>query len=63
MFTFVEAPVFTEQVLELWTDEEYADFQQFLASSPELETSSRGSAAFEKYVGRPKVGANAAEHG
>lgn len=31
---FVETPVFTRQVLELLSDEEYAVFQQFLAANP-----------------------------
>lgn len=31
---FIETSVFTRQVLELLTDEEYADFQSELATSP-----------------------------
>jgi hypothetical protein len=31
---FIESPVFTHQVQELLTDEEYAEFQQYLALNP-----------------------------
>jgi hypothetical protein len=31
---FIETSVFTRQVLELMTDEEYADFQSELAANP-----------------------------
>src|SRR5580765_8440027 len=34
MLTFIESPAFTRQLLELWTDAEYAAFQQFLAANP-----------------------------
>ena len=36
MFTFVEAPKFTELVTDLWSDAEFAGFQQFLTRRPEL---------------------------
>jgi hypothetical protein len=35
MFTFVESPSFTAMLPELWTDAEYAAFQQFLAANPQ----------------------------
>jgi hypothetical protein len=35
MLTFVEAPKFTELMTELWSDAEFAAFQQFLARRPE----------------------------
>lgn len=31
---FIETPVFTRQVQELLTDDEYSEFQQFLIESP-----------------------------
>jgi hypothetical protein len=31
---FIESPVFTHQVQELLTDEQYAEFQQYLALTP-----------------------------
>jgi hypothetical protein len=31
---FIETPVFTRQVGELLSDEEYAEFQQFMADNP-----------------------------
>ena len=34
MLTFVESPSFTTTLAELWTDAEYAAFQQFLATNP-----------------------------
>lgn len=35
MLTFIESPSFTRQLVELWSDAEYAAFQQFLATNPE----------------------------
>jgi mRNA-degrading endonuclease RelE of RelBE toxin-antitoxin system len=35
MFTFIESPSFSTQLADLWTDAEYAAFQQFLATHPE----------------------------
>ena len=35
MLTFVESPSFSKQLTELWSDAEYAAFQQFLAVHPE----------------------------
>lgn len=32
----MEAPAFTEQVVELWSDEEYSEFQHFLAANPDF---------------------------
>jgi mRNA-degrading endonuclease RelE of RelBE toxin-antitoxin system len=34
MLTFIESPAFTEQCTALWTDAEYAAFQQFLVARP-----------------------------
>ena len=31
---FIETSIFTEDVLSLLTDDEYTDFQQFLANNP-----------------------------
>lgn len=31
---FIETPIFTEDVLELLSDEEYAEFQKYLADNP-----------------------------
>src|SRR5438876_353105 len=36
MFTFVESPSFSAMLPELWTDAEYAAFQQFLAANPRM---------------------------
>ena len=35
MITFIESPLFTRQVPDYLSDEEYAAFQAFLASSPD----------------------------
>jgi len=35
MFTFIEHPIFTKQISNLLTDEEYRQFQTDLASNPE----------------------------
>lgn len=35
MLTLIESPAFTEQCTDLWTDAEYAAFQQFLVARPE----------------------------
>ncbi|HID1455385.1 hypothetical protein [Legionella pneumophila] len=31
---FIETPIFTEDVKELLSDEEYAEFQEYLADNP-----------------------------
>ncbi|CZG73141.1 TPA: hypothetical protein ACJT8G_000869 [Legionella pneumophila] len=31
---FIEIPIFTEDVKELLSDEEYAEFQEYLADNP-----------------------------
>ena len=31
---FIETPIFTEDVKELLSDEEYAEFQKYLADNP-----------------------------
>jgi hypothetical protein len=35
MITFIESPLFTRQVHDYLSDEEYAAFQAFLAASPD----------------------------
>jgi hypothetical protein len=35
MLTFVESPSFTAALADLWTDAEYAEFQQFLIANPQ----------------------------
>jgi len=36
MATFVESPIFTAGVLELLTDEQYAELQYFMLQNPEF---------------------------
>lgn len=31
---FIETPIFTEDVIELLTDDEYAEFQKYLVDNP-----------------------------
>lgn len=45
---FIETPVFTKQVLELLSDEEYAEFQQFLMESPEAGDVIEGTGGLRK---------------
>ncbi len=61
MFTFVEAPLFTELVGEYFTDEEYSALQVALARNPELGDVIPGSGGVRKVRwgsrGRGKWGA------
>lgn len=45
---FIETPVFTRQVLELLSDEEYAEFQQFLMKHPEAGDVIEGTGGLRK---------------
>jgi mRNA-degrading endonuclease RelE of RelBE toxin-antitoxin system len=45
---FIETPVFTRQVLELLSDEEYAEFQQFLMEHPEAGDVIEGTGGLRK---------------
>jgi hypothetical protein len=48
MVTFIESPLFTKQVHDYLTDEEYSVFQAFLASKPETGVVVRGSGGVRK---------------
>jgi hypothetical protein len=48
MVTFVESPLFTRQVHDYLTDDEYGVFQAFLASNPEVGDVVRGSGGVRK---------------
>ena len=48
MITFVESPIFTKQVHDYLTDEEYRIFQAFLAVSPDAGDVVRGSGGVRK---------------
>ena len=48
MVTFVESPLFTKQVHDYLTDDEYGAFQAFLASNPEVGDVVRGSGGVRK---------------
>jgi mRNA-degrading endonuclease RelE of RelBE toxin-antitoxin system len=45
---FIETPVFTRQVLELLSDEEYAEFQQFLMENPDAGDVIEGTGGLRK---------------
>lgn len=48
MVTFVESPLFTKQVHDYLTDEEYGAFQVFLATNPDTGAVVRGSGGVRK---------------
>ena len=48
MITFVESPLFTKQVHDYLTDDEYRIFQAFLAVSPDAGDVVRGSGGVRK---------------
>jgi len=43
VITFIESPLFTRQVYDYLSDEEYAAFQAFLANSPDAGDIVKGS--------------------
>ncbi len=45
---FVETPVFTRQITALVTDEQYAEFQRFLAENPEAGDLIQGTGGLRK---------------
>lgn len=45
---FIETPVFTRQITELVTDEQYAEFQGFLADNPEAGDVIQGTGGLRK---------------
>ena len=45
---FIESPVFTRQVQELLTDDDYADFQEYLAVNPEAGDVIQGTGGLRK---------------
>lgn len=55
MVTFVESPLFTKQVDDYLTDDEYGVFQAFLATNPDSGAVVRGSGGVRKVraVGGP----------
>ncbi len=48
MITFIESPLFTRQVPDYLSDEEYAAFQAFLAASPDAGDVVKGSGGVRK---------------
>jgi hypothetical protein len=48
MVTFVESPLFTKNVLDYLTDDEYGVFQKFLATNPDSGAVVRGSGGVRK---------------
>jgi hypothetical protein len=48
MITFVESPLFTKQVHDYLTDDEYGVFQAFLAANPDTGDMVRGSGGVRK---------------
>ena len=48
VLTFVESPLFSRLVYDYLTDDEYADFQQYLASNPDAGDVVRGSGGVRK---------------
>ena len=48
MITFIESPLFTRQVPDYLSDEEYAAFQSFLAASPDAGDVVKGSGGVRK---------------
>jgi len=63
MVTFVESPLFTKQVHDYLTDDEYRVFQAFLATSPDAGDVVRGSGAFARFAGTVAVPAKAVASG
>lgn len=45
---FVETPIFTKLLKELMNDDEYCEFQQFLANNPEAGKVIKGSGGLRK---------------
>ncbi|HEU4773781.1 MAG TPA: type II toxin-antitoxin system RelE/ParE family toxin [Lysobacter sp.] len=45
---FIETPVFTRQISEMVTDEQYAEFQHLLADSPEAGDVIKGTGGLRK---------------
>ena len=48
MVTFVESPLFTKQVRDYLTDDEFRAFQLFLAANPDVGAVVRGSGGVRK---------------
>jgi len=48
MVTFVESPLFTKQVHDYLTDDEYRVFQEYLAANPGMGNVVRGSGGVRK---------------
>lgn len=50
-YTFIESPLFSRLVYDYLSDDEYADFQLFLAANPEVGDVVRGSGGVRKCAG------------
>jgi hypothetical protein len=48
MVTFIESPLFTKQVHDYLTDNEYGAFQEYLAANPDMGDVVRGSGGVRK---------------
>ena len=60
---FIETPVFTRQVKELLTDDEYGQFQQCLAAHPKMGRVIQGTGGCARYAGAMTAAARAAVFG
>ena len=58
MITFIESPLFTRQVHDYLSDEEYAAFQTFLATSPDAGDVVKGSGGVRKVRWKRKGAGN-----
>jgi len=56
---FIETPVFTAQIKELLSDDDYGAFQRYLTENPEAGESSRTPADYARSVWRRRVTARA----
>ncbi len=45
---FIESPSFTKYLYDYLMDEEYAEFQQFLSTNPEIGSVIQGTGGFRK---------------
>lgn len=52
---FIETPIFTEDVLNLLSDEEYTEFQKYIASNPLAGDVIQSTGGLEKFAGGPLV--------
>ena len=64
MVTFIEAPLFSKHVHDYLSDEEYADFQLYLAGNPDSGDIVQGSGGvFARFAGNAEGTGRAAVSG